>query len=189
MQRPVQLTWRHVEPSEAVASLVRKKAERLERYFDRITGCTVALEQPQQHHRQGDHYRVRVEVTVPGEKLVVGRSPLRSRVHEDLYSAVSAAFREVRRKLVDRVGRLGRRTQEHQEPARGVVVRVFPEDGYGFLQTQDGREVYFHERSVLRGGFGRLRVGSRVRFAEEPGRDGPQASSVVPTGARARAAP
>jgi cold shock CspA family protein len=59
------------------------------------------------------------------------------------------------------------------------VVRIFPKDGYGFLATADGREIFFHQRSVLRGGFGRLRVGSAVRFVEEAGEEGPQASTVV----------
>jgi cold shock CspA family protein len=57
-------------------------------------------------------------------------------------------------------------------------VRLFPARAYGFLETDDGREVYFHRNSVLDGGFGSLRVGSRVVFAEEPGLDGPQASTV-----------
>jgi cold shock CspA family protein len=56
-------------------------------------------------------------------------------------------------------------------------VRLFPEDGFGFLEAPDGREVYFHRNSVLEG-FETLEVGSEVRFAEEQGIEGPQASTV-----------
>jgi cold shock CspA family protein len=57
-----------------------------------------------------------------------------------------------------------------------------PEWGYGFLETPDGRELYFHEHSVLDGGFPELEVGSEVRFIEEPGEKGPQATTVTPVG-------
>jgi ribosomal subunit interface protein len=180
MTRPLKLSWHHVPPSEAVAQRVRDKAEQLERFQDRITGCAVTLEAPSHHHRQGGpQYRVRIELSVPGGRLVVGRDPTKTRAHADLYAAVNAAFREVRRKLKDRVRRLDQRVKAHAPRSRGVVARLFPEDGYGFLRTPDGRDIYFHERSVLRGAFPRLRLGTAVRFAEEPGEEGPQASTVA----------
>jgi cold shock CspA family protein len=52
------------------------------------------------------------------------------------------------------------------------------DNGFGFLQTSDGREVYFNEYSVLSGAFAKLKVGTRVTFAEEEGESGPQASTV-----------
>jgi len=58
------------------------------------------------------------------------------------------------------------------------VVKIFPGEGYGFLEDDEGREIYFHRNSVLDGAFQRLEVGSEVRFAEEAGEKGPQASSV-----------
>ncbi|MGO9847760.1 MAG: cold-shock protein [Methylocella sp.] len=51
-------------------------------------------------------------------------------------------------------------------------------DDYGFIETSDGREVYFHRNSVLDNAFDRLTVGSEVRFVEEIGQKGPQASTV-----------
>jgi cold shock CspA family protein len=55
---------------------------------------------------------------------------------------------------------------------------LFPERGYGFLTTSDGREVYFHQNSVLGNKFKDLKIGTEVRFVEEPGDKGPQASTV-----------
>jgi len=43
-------------------------------------------------------------------------------------------------------------------------------EGYGFIETAVGREVYFHRNSVLDDAFEHLTVGSEVRFAEEMGR-------------------
>jgi cold shock CspA family protein len=186
MMKAIQLRWHHVHPSPAVEQRVRDKAAQLERFHGRITGCSVTLEAPSHHHRQsGPKYRVRVEVSVPGAMLVVGRDPTKTRAHGDLLAAVNAAFREARRQLQDHARRVAGRTKVHAAPSRAVVTQLFPGDGFGFLRTTDGREIYFHEHSVLRGAFSRLRVGSAVRFAEAAGDEGPQASTVSPLRARA----
>jgi ribosomal subunit interface protein len=180
VQRPLQLKWHNVNRSEALAEEVRGEVARLEHYFGRITGCDVTLEAPSRHHRQsGSNYRVRVELSVPGDRLVVGRAPPKSTKRADIYAAVKDAFREARRQLEDYVRRLDTRVKTHTPPALAEVARIQPEDGFGFLQTPDGREIYFHEHSVLRGGFKRLAPGSEVRFVEEAGDKGPQASTVT----------
>ncbi len=176
MQTPVKVAYRHLRSSPAVTELVQEKVRKLEHFFDRITACTVMLEVPDRHHRQGKHYRVRIEMHVPGETLVVGRDPKASRDHQDL--------REAKRQLQDHARRFDHRVRAravtaHAEPPRAVVVRLFPREGYGFLQAPDGREIYFHEKSVLKGAFGRLKVGDEVRYAEELGEEGPQASTVA----------
>ncbi len=181
MEKPVQLRWHHIRPSENVAERVREKVAQLDRYYPRITGCTVTLEAPGHHHRSaGAQYRVRVELSVPGARLVVGRDPTRTRTHADLVAALNAAFREARRQLREYASRLDERVKAQEPADHAVVARLFPARGYGFLRTPDGRDVYFHEHSVLRHAFARLRVGSPVRFAEEEGDEGPQASTVAP---------
>jgi cold shock CspA family protein/ribosome-associated translation inhibitor RaiA len=181
MQKPLQVKWHHVRPSDVLAEEVRAEVGRLERLYGRITGCAVTLEAPSRHHRQsGSAYRVRIELSVPGGQLVVGRAPPRSRTHADLQAAVKVAFREARRQLQDHVRRLDARVKAHTPPALATVARVDPDGGFGFLQTPDGREIYFNEHSVLRGAFGRLAPGREVRFVEEAGEQGPQASTVTP---------
>lgn len=180
MQRPLQLKWHNVTPSDALAEDVRGEVARLEHLFGRITGCAVTLEAPSRHHRQsGSAYRVRIELSVPGGRLVVGRAPPKSRKRGDLYAAVKKAFGEARRQLEDHVRRLDARVKSHAPPALAAVARIEPKGGFGFLRTPDGREIYFHEHSVLKGGFKRLAPGSEVRFVEEAGEDGPQASTVT----------
>jgi ribosomal subunit interface protein len=190
MQKALQLTWNHVRPSEAIADHVRDHVARLERHFARITGCAVTFEARSRHHRQsGSQYRVRIVLTVPGARLVVGRDPDEGDAHADLYAAVNVAFDEARRQLQDHAERADRRVKAHAAPPIARVDRLFPQDGYGFLRTPDGREVYFHERSVLNGGFRRLQVGAVVRFAEELGEEGPQASTVTAVRRPRRRAP
>src|SRR5215471_1574660 len=59
-----------------------------------------------------------------------------------------------------------------------VVAQVFPEDGYGFLLTDDDRELRFDRESVLRDEFDELRVGSEVSYAELPDATEPTAGMV-----------
>jgi cold shock CspA family protein len=66
----------------------------------------------------------------------------------------------------------------HEGSPHGRVTKLFPDEGFGFLKTPDGREIYFHENSVLDSGFGGLEIGTEVHFAEELGEKGPQASTV-----------
>jgi cold shock CspA family protein len=55
---------------------------------------------------------------------------------------------------------------------------LFPEQHYGFIDTTDGREIYFHAHSVLGAAFARLAVDTSVEFVEEPGEEGPRATTV-----------
>lgn len=181
MQKAIEIGWRNVQPSEAVSELIRAEVARLERASDRIVGCAVKLEAPSRHHRHsGSQYRVRIEISVPRGKIVVGRNPARTDAHEDLYAVVKQAFREARRQLEDRRRRLAGRVKTHAPAAEAVVTRLFPEEDYGFLRAEDDRDVYFHANAVLRGQFPSLRVGRAVRFVETAGDEGPQASTVDP---------
>lgn len=105
MERPIQIAFHGMTPSEDVARRVEEKAQKLERYFDRIVGCRVTLEVPGRRHHQGKHVRIRIELKVPGRKIVVGRDPDENVEHEDLDAAMNVAFREARRQLEDHARR------------------------------------------------------------------------------------
>jgi cold shock CspA family protein len=136
------------------------------------------VESSHRRHRQGNLYHVRIRLAVPGEEIVISRDPPEHAQNEDMYLVVNDAFKEAARKLEDYVRRRRGQVKKRVAPPRGRVVRIFPEEGYGFLEDPEGRELYFHRNSVLDEAFSRLKVGSEVRFAEEAGEKGPQASSV-----------
>lgn len=178
MQVPLRIAFRGLEPSAAIETSVREHAERLDRFFDRITGCQVMVESEHRHHHRGRIYHVRIDLTVPGKEIVVARDPAAHHAHEDVYVAIRDAFDAARRRLEDHAREVRSDVKRHEAPPEGRVARLSPEEGFGFLETPDGREVYFHANSVLDDAFDRLEVGSRVRFAEEAGEKGPQATSV-----------
>jgi ribosomal subunit interface protein len=178
MEHPVQVTFRGLEPTDALTSAVEERAYDLEQYFNKIQTCKVIVESAHRSHHQGNLYHVRVRLTVPGEEIVVSRDPAEHAQNEDMYLAINDAFKETTRRLEDYVRRRRGRVKEHVGPPQGRVVKIFPDEGYGFLEDDEGREIYFHRNSVLDGAFARIEVGSEVRFSEEPGEKGPQASTV-----------
>jgi ribosomal subunit interface protein len=169
----VQLTFRDIPHSDSVAAHVERRAQKLETFFDRMTRCLVVVEAPHRHSRHGKRYHVRIDMHVPGKELVVSRNLDDST--EDLHAAVDNAFADAERVLESYHHELARDAKPRSKSPFGVVTKLF--DGYGFLE-HEGREVYFHENSVLGGKFDKLAVGSKVRFAEEDGDKGPQASTV-----------
>jgi cold shock CspA family protein len=72
--------------------------------------------------------------------------------------------------------------KHHEPPPHGRIAKFFPEEGYGEIETLDGRLVYFHQNSVVDADFSKLETGSEVRFVEEMGEKGPQASTVYVIG-------
>lgn len=178
MQIPLQVSFRDMEPSQAVETKIRERAVKLERYYDRIMSCRVVVEAPHRRHHHGKLYHVRVDLTVPNGELVVSREPEERHSHEDVYVAIRDAFDAAQRRLADYARRQRGDIKVHGEPVVSRVSKLFPEEGYGFIETTDGREVYFHRHSVLNGSFARMEVGDEVQFAEEQGEKGPQASTV-----------
>jgi ribosomal subunit interface protein len=98
---PLQITSRSFSSSEALNQLVEEELEGLAKFFDRIQSCHVTVEQPHRHQRQGNHFKVRVELVVPGTELVVNRSPDEHESHENPYATVVEAFGSMKRMLQD----------------------------------------------------------------------------------------
>ena len=173
MQLPLQLVMRDVPHSEAVEAKIRQKAERLDRFYDKIMSCRVVVESPQRHQHQGKLFTVRIDVTVPGSELVVNRDK-----DEDIYVAIRDAFDAMGRKLED-YGRQQRGDiKAHDMELHGRVARLFKEEGYGFIETLDGREFYFHRNNLAHQDFDQINIGEGVAFVEEMGNEGLQANRV-----------
>ena len=182
MQRPLQIVFHELERSEAIESAVRRHAEDLEHFFDRVTSCRVVVEAPHRRHHRGRVYNVRIELGVPRKTIVVDRPHHLDHAHEDVYVAITDAFHAARRQLEDHVRKMRGDVKQHEGLPHGKVVRLFPEEGHGFIETPDGQQIYFHENSVLEGAFQSMQVGMEVRFSPGNGEEGPTAASVSPVG-------
>lgn len=180
MQIPLELTFRGVEKTETIEHYIRERTQKLEQVCDHIVSCRVTVEHPQQHQRAGSPFRVRVDVRVPpGHELVVRRESSEGDIHDSLRQVLREAFDAMRRQVRGLAERQRGDVKAHwAEEETGIVVRLLREEGYGFLRTPDGEEVYFHRNSVLHDGFDRLEAGTGVRVAVEEGEEGLQASTV-----------
>ncbi len=183
MQVPLEITFRNMEPSLEIEDEVRDKAAKLEEFYDRITACRVVVEAPHRHHRKGNLYRVRVYLSVPEHDIAVDRDPGDEHAHEDVHVAIRDAFKAARRRLQDVARKFQGKTKKHEAPPHGRIKQILPSaidpnEGYGFIETPDGREIYFDARSLLDVQLKDLAEGMEVRFVEEEGEKGPQATSV-----------
>ena len=184
MQIPLQITFREIGPSSAIEANIREKVDQLERFFDRITSCRVVVEARNTTHKKGRLYNCFVDITVPGEEIVVGRTGHKSHAHEDVYVAIRDSFDAASRRLEDHARRGRAQVKTHEAPLHGKIVRLLAGEGYGFIALPDGQEVYFHQNSVVDGKFGALKEGGEVRvvIAENESENGPQATTVTPIG-------
>jgi cold shock CspA family protein len=164
--------------SEAIELAIRERAEKLDRFSDLIMGCRVVVEARHRQHRQGRLYHLRIDLTVAGEEIIVSREPVLHHAHEDVYVTIRDAFDAARRRLEDSARRHRRQVKVHDAAPRGRIARLDSGKDCGFIETPDGREIYFHRNSLVDGDFARLEVGDLVRFHEEAGEKGPQASTV-----------
>ena len=130
---PVQITFRNMQPSDAVAARVQEEAEKLDEFYKRITSCRVIIEIPHRHHALGGQVHVRIELGVPRDEIVVRNEPsLHGAVqrsdelewakhleanpqHKDVYVAIRDAFKAARRQLQDYARRQRGQVKVHPE--------------------------------------------------------------------------
>jgi cold shock CspA family protein len=193
---PTQVTFRGLAPSDALESDVRERVAWLEQFYAGIVRCRVLVEIPHRHRRDGRHFHVRIEITVPGsEPIIISHEPsLHGRlkdvhenadrkkteiesVHRYARVAIRETFDAARRRLEDFAREQRGAVKTHEVPAHGEVVELSEADGYGFIQAGETR-IYFNRASVLDDAFDELRIGTPVAFIEEQGDKGPQASTV-----------
>ncbi len=126
------------------------------------------------HHRLGA-FEVHLVAAIPGQTLTITRQGAM------VLPLIVEAFDVLDRRLEEASQHQQQQVKVHEEHAHlGKVVRLFPEEGYGFMETEDGLEVYFHTHALKKGTFKNLTVGQEVRFALEEGEKGPQATWVRP---------
>ena len=140
-------------------------------------GCHVTINAPHQHHHQGKLYEVHINLTMPGGEIVASKQHHEHHSHEDAFMALYDAFRAAEQ--LENYERVHRHDVKHHEPwPSGWISLLKPAKDFGRIETSDKRSIYFHRNSVVGEDFDRLTSGTEVRFVEEAGERGPQASSV-----------
>jgi len=184
MQEPLQISFHNMDSSEALERRVREHWAKVERHYDRITSARIVIEAPHKQPHKST-LGISISIGVPGRDIVVKRE---QRLHESDDNAawvINEAFRAAERQLEDYAQRLRGEVKAHgaeREYAR--VVGLYPDQDYGFIETRERLNVFFH-RDVLRDAeLEDLKVGSEVLYmlAPDEGSMGPMASSVWTVG-------
>lgn len=94
MQRPLQIIFRDMVPSDAVEAQIRERVKKLEVFYPHIIGCKATVGIAGKHKHQGQLFNVRLDISVPGSELVVNRDK-----HEEFYVALRDTFDAAKRQL------------------------------------------------------------------------------------------
>jgi len=176
MQTPLEIDFQGMDADAGVRDIIAKHVEELEQRSGRITAGRVVLKAPGGHHRIAN-YEINIRLVLPdGCEVLAGRTPDEDDRQSDLSFAINDAFKHARRQLQDAVRRMQGQVKRHEAEPTARVARLDSSGEFGFLETGDGREIYFHRNSVIGGKS--LVEGARVTFVEEAGERGPQASTV-----------
>jgi cold shock CspA family protein len=179
MQTSVEIDFQGMKGNDGLRTSIIDHVGVLEERFGRITACRVAVKGPSEHHRKGAPYEITIRLLLPqGREVDIARTPVADERLADINFAINDAFKRARRRLRDQARRIRGEVKSHNGQPIATVRRINNESGFGFLETTDGREIYFHRNSVLNNAFTHLAPGVRVAFCEEPGEKGPQASTV-----------
>lgn len=181
METDPQIVFEHMAPSDALYNRVLQELADLERFYGRITSARVSMTPPPQEHKKGYLYRTNIHLVLPGgREVAVSHNPHADRAELNMYSSIQDAFKVARRQLQDEVRQMEGKVKKHAggPEQAGRVVRLFTEDGYGFISTPSGHEVFFSQKKVRHNGFTELHIGTPVYFEEEMGDQGPVATTV-----------
>src|SRR5947209_8572031 len=176
MQLPVEISYRNVEKSDEIDNLIRTKAARLDKFCDHISRCDVVVEKPNSSMREGNPFRVRIDLTIPpGHELVADEKQTEHDMHEPLSKIINDAFKTMERQVKELVERQRHEVKTHAEP-HALITKIFSD--YGFITDGGGIDIYFHRNAVVNVAFEELKVGTEVRFDLSHGDMGPMASTV-----------
>jgi len=185
MQTPIEIAFKHVEPTDEIKALISEKAARLANFHDGITSCHVYVRAPHQSHKTGNLYEVTIEVRVPGQELVVRRHQDDEPERAHLKVAIRDAFDAMEQELKSAARKLKGDVKHHDRPLQGKIAEIRHDEGYGQIIATDNRLIYFHENSVVDADFADLTQGDPVELVVQTDESaiGPQASTVRRIGA------
>jgi hypothetical protein len=129
MLTPPQIMFHGLPRSAALEADILERIAWLERFYQGIVSCRVALEVPHRHQREGQHVEVTIELTVAnGDAIVIRREPSLHGTLKDVHAAehpknseVDSVHRYARAAVHDAFDAARRRLQDFARRQRGAV--------------------------------------------------------------------
>jgi cold shock CspA family protein/ribosome-associated translation inhibitor RaiA len=170
MELHIEVQHTDIEPE--LKGWITERLEALNTPYQDIFHARVTLVKHAHHLRGSDE--ARIFLTLSGKTLSATRSG--ATLEDALYAVLDVIGRELHdfRTLRRGVGK------DPGPRVRGRIVRLFPDRGYGFIETDAQQEVYFHANAVHGLPFEQLQVNTVVALDVEAGHAGLQATRVTP---------
>ncbi|WP_447978336.1 cold shock domain-containing protein [Candidatus Nitrospira bockiana] len=170
----LQIETRNTDLSPAWREEIESRVEDLRAGRDDLTHVRVTLKK-NRHKTTEEDAEVLIVAQIPGRTLTARKT------ENTFEEALRVTFETLRLELEKHRDKIGsHEVRLPPIPARGVIARVFRDEGYGFILKEDGEEVYFHRNAVHDMEFDALEEGTEVTFNVELGLKGPQATTVNP---------
>jgi len=162
----------HIDLEPDLQTWITERLEALNALDQDILHARVTVVKHVHHLRGSDEARVMLALS--------GKTLSATRMGDTIADALYEVLEVIERELHDfRTVRRGVVKEPGPRP-RGRIVRVFPDEGYGFIETEAHREVYFHANAVHGIPFAQLSVNMVVDLDIEAGHAGLQATRVTP---------
>jgi ribosomal subunit interface protein len=167
----VEIEGRHTEVQPALQDWITTRLDELNVPHDDILHARVVVDKATHHMQGADEAHIIL--------ALAGKTLNASKTAETIDDALHAVLEAVARALQDYRTQRRRIVKEPGPRPKGRIVRLFRDRGYGFIETDARRDVYFHAHAVHGLAFEQLAVGMVVELDIEAGNAGPQASRVI----------
>ncbi len=167
---------RHVRMTPRWKTEIEERMAGLQEGHNDITHGRVTLTKNSHHKKAGNVAEALVVVTLPRRHMFTARKEAKT-----FEEAIRAAFAAVEIEIDKfRDKRASKEIHVPAIPLRGVIAKLFRDEGYGFILQEGGGEVYFHRNALHGLAFEDLEDGTEVALNVEDGEKGPQATTVNP---------
>ncbi len=185
MDVPPEIAFREVEPTDALKALILEGIDKLEKVHPRLISCRATVTDTTPGRHSGNTYRVQLEMAVPNRTVIVDQSDPGAIEYQDVEQVIRQAFSIARNRLQEVKERSRGEVKRSELPPHGRVTRLLVSDEgvrYGFLESRQGRQIYFHEEALVDLEYDELEVGDEVRYAEAGGGRGSAGQHGRPAG-------
>ena len=119
MTVPLEIHFHGLDKSEAMETRVREKFAKLEKHFDRMSGCRVVLEAPHRNPAKAKEFQVKIEISVKGGKpIIINHEREGAHANEDLALTIRDAFEVALRQVNEMASQLAGRGRTEQSRRR-----------------------------------------------------------------------
>ena len=127
MRVPPTISYRGVDKTPALERLIAEKIAKLEKAYQQISSCRIAIEKVHDHPNSGSPYRVRLDIMVPEDReIVVDKSPDQAKQYPPLEAIIRDSFDAAFRQLKELNDKQHNHMKTHVPGQREIILDDLP---------------------------------------------------------------